>query len=289
MGRGAHDLHAMSDGDALLRAILHNPDDDAPRYVYADWLDENGEPERAEFIRVQLQLARLPANHPDRPRLARTERRLLRIHQRIWAKWLPWWAQAREFRRGFLEVAQCFLAEYVAEADTLRLRTPLSGVRFVGRGELVVPLFRSRTLDGLRFLRLQSLVDWPIPADAWAHFSDCPYLGRLTHLDLFSDLTGGAALVEALLTATSVPALRTLRARQFGLQGEDVARLVGHPWVSRLTVLDLSCNTIGDDGARALAESPHLDGLTVLHLRTCLVGFRGKELLRQRFGDRLRL
>ncbi len=39
--------------DALLRSILENPADDAPRLVYADWLDDHGEPVRAEFIRVQ--------------------------------------------------------------------------------------------------------------------------------------------------------------------------------------------------------------------------------------------
>ncbi len=49
----------MTDRAALLRSILAAPDDDAPRLVYADWLDENGEPERAEFIRVQCELARL--------------------------------------------------------------------------------------------------------------------------------------------------------------------------------------------------------------------------------------
>jgi uncharacterized protein (TIGR02996 family) len=38
----------------LLRTLLERPDDDAPRLVYADWLDENGEPDRAEFIRVQI-------------------------------------------------------------------------------------------------------------------------------------------------------------------------------------------------------------------------------------------
>lgn len=32
----------MNDGDALLRAILAAPDDDAPRLVYADWLEERG-------------------------------------------------------------------------------------------------------------------------------------------------------------------------------------------------------------------------------------------------------
>lgn len=46
---------------ALLRAILDTPADDAPRLIYADWLEENGQPERAEFIRVQCELARIPA------------------------------------------------------------------------------------------------------------------------------------------------------------------------------------------------------------------------------------
>ncbi len=48
----------MTDADALLRAILHAPADDAPRLALADWLEDNGQPERAEFTRVQLDLAR---------------------------------------------------------------------------------------------------------------------------------------------------------------------------------------------------------------------------------------
>lgn len=48
------------DGDALLAAIRADPDDDTVRLVYADWLDERGEAERAEFIRVQCELARHP-------------------------------------------------------------------------------------------------------------------------------------------------------------------------------------------------------------------------------------
>jgi uncharacterized protein (TIGR02996 family) len=46
---------------AFLAAICAQPDDDTARLVYADWLEEfGGEPERAEFIRVQCELARLP-------------------------------------------------------------------------------------------------------------------------------------------------------------------------------------------------------------------------------------
>jgi uncharacterized protein (TIGR02996 family)/excisionase family DNA binding protein len=47
----------------LLQAIVERPDDDLTRRVYADWLEENGWPERAEFIRLQLDLARAPECH----------------------------------------------------------------------------------------------------------------------------------------------------------------------------------------------------------------------------------
>ena len=46
----------MTDRDALLAAITANPDEDTPRLIYADWLQENGEPDRAEFIRLQCRL-----------------------------------------------------------------------------------------------------------------------------------------------------------------------------------------------------------------------------------------
>jgi uncharacterized protein (TIGR02996 family) len=42
-----------SDELAFLAAIHADPGDDTPRLVYADWLQENGQPELAEFIRLQ--------------------------------------------------------------------------------------------------------------------------------------------------------------------------------------------------------------------------------------------
>jgi uncharacterized protein (TIGR02996 family) len=56
--------------DAFLQAILESPDDDTPRLIYADWLDEHGEPDRAEFIHMQGLLARLQRDQkriPGRP------------------------------------------------------------------------------------------------------------------------------------------------------------------------------------------------------------------------------
>ena len=58
----------MTQLDAFLQAVKDDPDDDAPRLLLADWLEEQGEP-RGEFIRVQCLRARLPAPRPPRWRL----------------------------------------------------------------------------------------------------------------------------------------------------------------------------------------------------------------------------
>src|SRR5262245_37467835 len=46
------------DQEALLAALAAEPDDDNARLVYADWLADNGQPERGEFIRLQCAHAR---------------------------------------------------------------------------------------------------------------------------------------------------------------------------------------------------------------------------------------
>jgi uncharacterized protein (TIGR02996 family) len=47
--------------DPFLTAVLAAPDDDATRLVYADWLEERGDP-RAEFLRVESQFLKLAPN-----------------------------------------------------------------------------------------------------------------------------------------------------------------------------------------------------------------------------------
>src|SRR5882672_7014009 len=56
----------MSDEQALLAAIFAHPEEDTPRLVYADWLDEQGgesNAARAEYIRLEIEHAR---NFPER-------------------------------------------------------------------------------------------------------------------------------------------------------------------------------------------------------------------------------
>jgi uncharacterized protein (TIGR02996 family) len=91
----------MSDNTAFLRAIIEHPDDDGPRLVYADWLDEQGQAARAELIRVQCELARLGASE-QRPhtremdaaldRLAGLRRRELELWHKLptCEAFVPW-------------------------------------------------------------------------------------------------------------------------------------------------------------------------------------------------------
>lgn len=52
---------------AFLQAILEHPDDDAGKLVYADWLEEQGDP-RAEFLRLTIQVRRDRAITPEQRR-----------------------------------------------------------------------------------------------------------------------------------------------------------------------------------------------------------------------------
>jgi uncharacterized protein (TIGR02996 family) len=72
-----------------LQAVLDRPEDDAPRLVYADWLEETRQPvhvARAQLIRVQIALERLPETAPEWPQLAVRERKLLRRYWKTWQR-----------------------------------------------------------------------------------------------------------------------------------------------------------------------------------------------------------
>lgn len=91
-------------GEALMQAILDTPDNDGPRLVYADWLEEHGEPERAQFIRVQCELARLENDAPSRQSLVKRQEDLENAYWTFWTRGLGIEFLHSEFRRGFLEV-----------------------------------------------------------------------------------------------------------------------------------------------------------------------------------------
>ncbi len=88
--------------ESFLKAILERPDDDIPRLVYADWLDEQGDV-RAEFIRVQCELARFNAGDPWCDDLRIRERVLLDDFAQDWLGPFASIVEDFQFHRGFVE------------------------------------------------------------------------------------------------------------------------------------------------------------------------------------------
>ncbi len=124
----------MSYKEAFLQAIVENPDDDTPRLIYADWLEEYGDLHRAEFIRVQCELARLPIDDDvRRPTLQEHEWTLLFAHAKEWLAELPIqegikWHEGCQQAEGIL-----FPASSVASPvqSWPRMRTPFENRRTV--------------------------------------------------------------------------------------------------------------------------------------------------------------
>ena len=147
----------------FLRDILANPEDDAPRLVYADWLDEHGEAARAEFIRVQVRLAALPEGADERLELARRQRQLLREHRERWLDPLRGLVSDASFRRGFVERAQFDAETFLDHGDEVFAREPVRSVSFFERplGTLTQiagsPLLAGLTVLDLRHYRANGL------------------------------------------------------------------------------------------------------------------------------------
>lgn len=97
--------HGRSTGDfeALLRAVFANPEDDTPRLVFADYLEEAGQADRAALIRVQCEKARTASNSRRGRELENEETRLLgRLRPLI--RPLPAGFRV-QFERGFIRLA----------------------------------------------------------------------------------------------------------------------------------------------------------------------------------------
>ncbi|HKB04002.1 MAG TPA: TIGR02996 domain-containing protein [Gemmataceae bacterium] len=277
----------MSDRDDLLRAVLAAPEDDAPRLIYADWLDEHGHPERAEFVRLQCAMDRIPPKtgrwRPLHERTARLER-----------EWRATWAGAAlkkvlniEFRRGFVDRVRLTVEQFLASAEDLFGLEPLrtweftsnaffvrgrnfadvaccpafDRVRGVACGnylpeELVTALAESRYLGGLRSLSVSYRL--PGPREIAGLFAAAPNLVELSAQD---------APVKNLreLWRRGAPArLRRLELVHSRLTDQGVHQLATSPALDRLEVLRLDGNDLSARAAEAIASSDYLYGLREL-------------------------
>jgi uncharacterized protein (TIGR02996 family) len=258
----------VSHPDAFLGAIIESPEDDAPRLVFADWLEEHGEPERAEFIRAQVGVARLPEGDVRLPALEARAKELQQAKAAAWLGPLDVRGLRAKYRRGFAEEVYC--------------STP--GLFFAHAEDLfgLLPL-RSLTIHSVQ----GDVLD---PAGARA-LAAMPQLARLEELLLWDHDLGdeGTAVLAA---CPHLSNLRALSLANCGVGPGGAAALAASPYLKNLLRLDLCSSEIGVEGARTLLRSPHLDRLIVLDVGETFYGQEEGEddvidELTARFGDGL--
>jgi uncharacterized protein (TIGR02996 family) len=242
--------------DAFLRAVRESPDDDAPRLVYADWLDEHGDHDRAEFIRVQCELAGLDETDPRRDDPERRERELLERHEPRWLGELPEAVSSWSFRRGFLErlivVARDLRPDFVLPATASSV--------FVTGGSERAAAWRLLTADQPARLReLELAFDWREDRTL-AELAEAPLLARLRRLSL-TNTPGSEIRFLSDLRHGLLPGVTELEATGEGLTVGGLAALAEPDWAGRWTGLTWRAhepNLAGSEEVARLAGCPNL-------------------------------
>jgi uncharacterized protein (TIGR02996 family) len=240
----------MTPADGFVKAIIEEPDDDALRLIYADWLEERGDP-RGAFIRAQCRLATLEPDAPERTTLEEEESDLLKRHQDEWAAPFRGVVNEWAFVRGFVGRVDLTADALLAHGDALFRDHPVRHVRLWG------------------------------PANLAGAVSDCPLLARVETLDPRGFL-GGTPSFLTLLTSPHLDRLRCLVA--VGVDASAFDALFQSPRMAQLHTLDLHDNyAVGDRVLRALASTPAAAGLRALRLRRANCTWRGlQDLLTSR-------
>ena len=251
------------DEAALLRTICATPADDLPRLVYADWLEENGRSERAEFIRLQVGLSeQLPrSRHYDR--LERIKE-LFDTHKQTWYQEVPKWARYRkveyidldDYSRGFLTELSVDTSPFLQFGVQILDRIPLQRVELCNANKLLPQL------------------------------ATCPWLARLHHLDL-SYMSFNSDAVVALADSRYLQSVQELNLRCSDVNDIGTRALANSRFIRGLKVLDLRWNRISIGAVKVLANSPNLQNLVQLDLRgnQQLQGYEGR--IEDWFGKRV--
>lgn len=315
----------MSDRLGMIHAIHELPADDLPRLAYADWLEEHGEVEHAEFIRVELALSHTSRLDEEtwRPLFVR-EVELIRAHKDEWfGTWRHGWLHY-EMRRGFIEeVTAREASAVVPHADWLFNHHSMYDLWVGGPISQSKPLLQHPLASILARLSLQGS-DYRVdmqPVVRGLPLSERPlrllvnghragpeliedllaseHLGRLSTLDLSDNVVTAYGLGCLLDGLEAFPKLTTLRLRgrisettprQFtqspNVNQEGIVLLAEHPATAQLEEIDLANNRLDSAAVQALVESPFLT--KVRHLNIEPRPLRADcDRLRDRFGTRV--
>jgi uncharacterized protein (TIGR02996 family) len=257
--------------DPFLETILENPDEDAPRLVYADWLEEQGDP-RSEFIRVQCELASLEDDDSRSGELHDRETALLNLHGEKWRAEIPDWARAKcEFRRGFVEEVTLWRSDVFSELNLLPHCAP---VRRLVLAEIAGKMTEFRLSAAMEFATELSFLDNRFEYADLRQLFDAPFaeLGYATELARLRSLTflgaelmdGGAARIAIATELTNLQRLELVGCR---MTYHGLRELFKCEHMPNLKKLDISGNLLEDAGVWELSRSPTRHSLTHLSLR----------------------
>ncbi|MFO0879180.1 MAG: TIGR02996 domain-containing protein [Gemmataceae bacterium] len=246
----------MTEKEAFLADIVEHPDEDAPRLVFADWLEDHDEAEFAEFIRVQCALAREKPNHPRRAAWLARETEL-HGHAVAWLGRTFERCDRIFFRRGFVEsihIRTEFLLEHCA---TLFDRHPIRMLRLLWLG--------AEQLSALASLpQLQRLAVLIAPGSfrhaGCEQLLHSPHLHRLRGLAL-NDTPIGVRGLQMLLDSPSLTGLTHLHLGASRIGEDGIQMLASSSNCQRLVALDVRGNRLGINAIRALDHSPYLTNL----------------------------
>jgi uncharacterized protein (TIGR02996 family) len=240
----------MTDRQALLAAIIAEPDEDMPRLAYADWLDEQGDTyfsDSAALIRLQIAYARAERYSSEWLELAGRHAPLFEKRKQIWE---PTWNSRlgyAAYRRGFLEAEQFKPTSktFATNFDRLFATEPLRALHFLDLGNA-----GGAALETIVF-----------------H----PALARIETLDLANN-NPDAALPLLAAVAPRMPRLRALGLRRLGLTAGSAADELASVSIPGLAALDLGYNVLfdADDNDRrpeSLFHSPTLAGVRWLDVQ----------------------
>ena len=242
----------MLDREPFLQAIYAAPDDDLPRLVFADYLDEQGDSDWAELIRAECSFAQGQSwEQADRVRVLREA-----LGGRM--------EQIEMSHRGFPLVPTIGVhADVLADADAFRLRAVTACPHWYGAttievmaGVIITPEPLGTILASPVTANVRSLILAGIEVETTPLEID-EFVLSLSDFETRPVITG--SMVEALCR------MRECR---------------------RLSELDLRNNDLGNDALRALAKSPHLIRLERLRLTSPGTRFRGRvwQQVHDRFG-----
>jgi uncharacterized protein (TIGR02996 family) len=267
---------AFTDEQPFLDAVFARYHDDAPRLVYADYLDDAGDPDRAELVRIQVALARLPDDHPRKPELVDRQDELIAANSARWTAHLGDLGVTVWFRRGVPDSVSMYAGAFLSDGEELFRRARVRRLRLLEAAAVMPKLIHSPLLAAVRELDLCAN---DLGNDGTNLLVRSPHIGNVEELNLadnWLDDTG----VTALARASTLPKLTALAINDNeAITADGVKALAESPFFAGLTSLDVSGNDLGEAAVRAIASSQSLARLHTLRLSRNPIGDVGVTVL----------